>query len=136
MYVDSNGDFWSVFIGTGEDTLLFSGTNRFSVQYFAYTSPDCSGPPNFTNVLGQEIPLFSHVVFLDQSIDVKGIWRVRNMNSRLTTIQAQSIRDLFAQPQCTTLEEQPVPVLTLADTTVVTPPNIAVSMPLHPVFIP
>lgn len=136
MYVDSNGDFWSVFIGPREDTLLFGGISSFSVQFFAYTSPDCSGPANFTNVLGQEIPLYAHVVFLDQSMDVKNIFRVRNTNSKLTTIQAQSVRDLFAQPQCTTLMEQPISVLTPADTTVVTPPNIAVSLPLHPVFTP
>ncbi len=129
-YVDSNGDFWNVSIL--DDTLSFS--EPASTQYFAYTSPDCSGPANFWDPF-HEMSIFPHVVFLDRS-DSNGILRVRNTNAKITTIQVQSTLDLGAQPPCSTGLSTSLRVLAVADTTVVTPPNIAVSLPLHPVFTP
>ena len=131
MYVDSNGDFWSVLIS--KDTLSFGGFTN--TQFFAYTSPDCSGPSYFMTEggFGAPPPPYPHVVFLDRP-EITGNLRVRNTDAKLRNIQVQSIQDTDGSPCRAALFESTV--LAVADTTVVTPPNIAVSMPLHPVFTP
>jgi len=73
------------------------------------------------------------VVFLDRP-EITGNLRVRNTDAKLRNIQVQSIQDTDGSPCRAALFESTV--LAVADTTVVTPPNIAVSMPLHPVFTP
>jgi hypothetical protein len=133
MYVDSNGDLWrvSAFI----DTLSFIGFTN--TQVFAYTSPDCSGPAYFmlNPNLGSPPPLYAHVVFADSTRADTVNLRVLNTNAKLTNIQIQSILDTAGSAQCST-QVFSASVLAVAETTVVTPPNIAVSMPLHPVFTP
>jgi hypothetical protein len=138
MYVDSNGDFWSAHIGEDATTLSFGPLFRAG-QFLVYTSPDCSGPPNFGNVFGDAPPSVAHVVFLDRVDGNSGNMRVRNTNAKLKNIQVQSILDTAVEPdECRTVRPFPDFVLPFADTTVVTPPDIviAVSPPLHPVLTP
>jgi hypothetical protein len=131
-YVDANDDFWSVFVA--DDTLFFRSTIN-AIQFIGYTTPDCSGPPNFGNFIGSPPPPFAHTVFLD-SQSGSGLLRVRNTNAKLTNVQIQSVLDSGGVHECHTDVSGSFLVLTAADTTIVTPPTIAVSMPLHPVFTP
>jgi hypothetical protein len=135
MYVDSNGDFWSVSTRVepfplGEEKLFFGGLSGATT--FFYTSPDCSGPPNFVN-----LPAYAHVVFDELRPDQSHILRVRQTNAKLQNILVQSTLQSNSFPmRCDSVDPQLWTVLIAADTTVVTPPNIAVSLPLHPVLTP
>jgi len=130
VYVDSNGDFWGVSVA--RDTLVFHSAIN-AIQFIGYATPDCSGSPYFGD-FGSQIPPYAHAVFLD-SQSGSGILRVRNTDAKLTSVQIQSVLDSPSHT-CNTGFSVSAPVLTVADTTIVTQPNIAVSMPLHPVFVP
>jgi hypothetical protein len=131
LYADSNGDIWRAFVFA--DTLSFGGVT--GTQFFAYATPDCSGPSYFMldGLFGEPAPPYPHVVFRDRS-GIAANLRVRNADAKLTNIQIQSIQDTNGT-SCQTMVFEGT-VLAIADTTIVTPPSIAVSMPLHPVFTP
>lgn len=144
MYIDSNGDLWEAgasFDMTGEitetmsfDSTIGNGDLLTPIAITAYTSPDCSGSPNFIGVP------YAHVVFFEQHLDGSRIPRVRNTNAQPTNAQIQSRVDpntnSTAGHNCVTGLLPNSHVLTAADTTIVTQPSIAFSPPLHPVLTP
>jgi hypothetical protein len=144
IYIDSNGDLWKAFAGFDEagevtDKLSFDSTigndsPLTPIAITAYTSPDCSGSPNFIGVP------YAHVVFFEQHLDGSRIPRVRNTNAQPTNARIQSRvnpgTNSHAGHDCVTELLPNAKVLTAADTTIAAQPSIAFSPPLHPVLTP